>query len=191
MSFPPANEIFQFAGFASHRYGFTMGYPPMSPLGGGLPHSDISGSPGARPSPELFAACHVLHRLSVPRHPPDALLVLAHAQPQGRAKRGQRSDVRGQRSDQAGLSSVLCLPSSEACVRIAPTRATRPGVLHTHARARPSDRQKPESSAGLSCHARFTVTTRFTMSKTSMPARAAHRANPLGPRRERGHAPSL
>src|SRR5262249_19902349 len=24
-------------------------------------------------SPGLFAACHVLHRLSVPRHPPDAL----------------------------------------------------------------------------------------------------------------------
>jgi hypothetical protein len=57
-----------------------MGYP----LRGGLPHSEISGSPGARPSPELFAACHVLHRLSVPRHPPDALLVLAHAQPQDR-----------------------------------------------------------------------------------------------------------
>ena len=27
MSFPPANEIFQFAGFASCRYGFTPGYP--------------------------------------------------------------------------------------------------------------------------------------------------------------------
>ena len=40
----------------------------------GLPHSDIRGSTGARPSPRLFAACHVLHRLSVPRHPPNALL---------------------------------------------------------------------------------------------------------------------
>ncbi len=27
MSFPPANEMFQFAGFASHAYGFSMGYP--------------------------------------------------------------------------------------------------------------------------------------------------------------------
>ena len=80
MSFPPANEIFQFAGFASHRYGFTMGYPQ----GGGFPHSEILGSTGARPSSKLFAACHVLHRLSVPRHPPDALLVLRHAQPQSR-----------------------------------------------------------------------------------------------------------
>ena len=72
LSFPPATEMFQFAGFAACGYGFTTGYR----LRGGLPHSDIRGSPGARPSPRLFAACHVLHRLSVPRHPPDALLVL-------------------------------------------------------------------------------------------------------------------
>ena len=42
-------------------------------LSGGLPHSEISGSKPARSSPDLFAACYVLHRLSVPRHPPDAL----------------------------------------------------------------------------------------------------------------------
>ena len=40
---------------------------------GGLPHSETPGSPIARISPGFFAACHVLHRLSVPRHPPDAL----------------------------------------------------------------------------------------------------------------------
>ena len=39
-----------------------------------MPHSEIPGSPIARISPGLFAACHVLHRLSVPRHPPDALV---------------------------------------------------------------------------------------------------------------------
>ena len=39
----------------------------------GLPHSDISGSRVACTSPELFAACHVLHRLPEPRHPPYAL----------------------------------------------------------------------------------------------------------------------
>src|SRR5215207_7016543 len=69
MSFPPATEMFQFAGFASHAYGFSTGYR----LRGGLPHSEIPGSTIARISPGLFAACHVLHRLSVPRHPPDAL----------------------------------------------------------------------------------------------------------------------
>ena len=40
---------------------------------GGLPHSEIPGSTIARISPGLIAACYVLHRLSVPRHPPDAL----------------------------------------------------------------------------------------------------------------------
>ena len=39
----------------------------------GLPHSEISGSMGMCPSPKLIAAYHVLHRLSVPRHPPCAL----------------------------------------------------------------------------------------------------------------------
>jgi hypothetical protein len=43
----------------------------MTPVG--LPHSDISGSKRACRSPKLFAACHVLHRLSVPRHPPSTL----------------------------------------------------------------------------------------------------------------------
>ena len=46
------------------------------PHRGGLPHSDIHGSTPARGSPWLFAACHVLHRLLVPRHPPNALLLL-------------------------------------------------------------------------------------------------------------------
>jgi hypothetical protein len=39
----------------------------------GLPHSDIPGSKPACGSPRLFAACHVLRRLSAPRHPPCTL----------------------------------------------------------------------------------------------------------------------
>jgi hypothetical protein len=72
MSVPPGTEMFQFPGFASNTYEFSAGYP----LRGGLPHSDIRGSTIARISPRLFAACHVLHRLLAPRHPPDALLFL-------------------------------------------------------------------------------------------------------------------
>src|SRR5438132_92708 len=56
-------------------------------LAGGLPHSEIPGSTIARISPGLFAACHVLHRLSVPRHPPDALLMLPYATPNGKHHR--------------------------------------------------------------------------------------------------------
>lgn len=46
------------------------------PLTRGLPHSDIHGSKLVRNSPWLFAAYHVLLRLLVPRHPPNALLIL-------------------------------------------------------------------------------------------------------------------
>src|SRR5689334_10330446 len=52
----------------------------------GFPHSDISGSMSARDSPELFAACHVLHRLLAPRHPPRALCSLT---PQPLTKRSR------------------------------------------------------------------------------------------------------
>ena len=47
----------------------------------GFPHSDISGSLPICGSPKLFAAYHVFHRLSVPRHPPCALLCLTFVQP--------------------------------------------------------------------------------------------------------------
>src|SRR5687768_1475490 len=43
---------------------------------GGFPHSEILGSKLVRSSPRLIAAYHVLHRLSAPRHPPNALLAL-------------------------------------------------------------------------------------------------------------------
>ncbi len=42
----------------------------------GFPHSDIPGSSRICRSPGLFAACHVFHRLKVPRHPPCALCFL-------------------------------------------------------------------------------------------------------------------
>ena len=46
----------------------------MTPAG--FPHSDICGSRPVCGSPQLFAAYHVLHRRSVPWHPPCALLSL-------------------------------------------------------------------------------------------------------------------
>lgn len=64
--------MFQFAGFASLPYEFRQRYPRR----GGFPHSEICGSLPARGSPQLIATCYVLHRLSVPRHPPDALKTL-------------------------------------------------------------------------------------------------------------------
>jgi hypothetical protein len=82
--------MFQFPGFASLPYVFRQRYR----VSGGFPHSEISGSKPAHGSPKLIAACHVLHRLYVPRHPPNALITLervmygtdaSHRQAGGRA----------------------------------------------------------------------------------------------------------
>src|SRR3712207_4848334 len=86
MSFPPGTEMFQFPGFASRPYGFRPGSPKRE----GFPHSDTRGSTIARISPRLFAACHVLHRLSAPRHPPDALIHAPDDAPNLRAPAPER-----------------------------------------------------------------------------------------------------
>ena len=76
LSSPPGTKMFQFPGFPSIAYGFSYGYLGITPSG--FPHSEIHGSKPACGSPWLFAACHVLHRLLVPRHPPYALSSLIY-----------------------------------------------------------------------------------------------------------------
>ena len=51
----------------------------------GLSHSEIRGSKVICTYPRLIAACHVLHRLREPRHPPDALTSFRHCRPTKRA----------------------------------------------------------------------------------------------------------
>jgi hypothetical protein len=77
MSFPPGTEMFHFPGFASRTYVFSAQYGRSR----GLPHSEIPGSKSARNSPGLIAACYVLHRLSEPRHPSSALIILRSSTP--------------------------------------------------------------------------------------------------------------
>ena len=62
--------MFQFPGWPPCTYGFSAGYLDITP--GGFPHSEIHGSKDMCSSPWLIAACHVLHRSPVPRHPPCA-----------------------------------------------------------------------------------------------------------------------
>ena len=52
-------------------YEFSTEFPDITREG--FPHSEIAGSKFAHNSPTLIAACHVLHRLCMPRHPPIAL----------------------------------------------------------------------------------------------------------------------
>lgn len=87
ISFPAGTEMFQFPAFALSTLWiqvestwFTHAVDRLASdnneVSGGFPHSDIPGSKGALASPGLIAECHVLHRLLLPRHPPDALLAL-------------------------------------------------------------------------------------------------------------------
>jgi hypothetical protein len=55
-------------------YVFRYGWRAITPAG--FPHSEIRASKPACGSTRLIAACHVLRRLPVPRHPPYALTIL-------------------------------------------------------------------------------------------------------------------
>ena len=66
--------MFQFPGFPAYDYFIHRTLYGSSPYG--FPHSDICGSKLICSSPQLFAACHVLLRLLMPRHSPCALLRL-------------------------------------------------------------------------------------------------------------------
>ena len=67
-------RCFSSPGCLLHGYVFTVRRPGITLSG--FPHSDICGLTDICSSPQLFAACHVLLRLPVPRHPPYALLHL-------------------------------------------------------------------------------------------------------------------
>jgi hypothetical protein len=71
LSFPPGTEMVHFPGFARARLWIqrTVSWFYQD----GFPHSEIPGSKPACGSPRLIAACHVLLRLLLPRHPPCAL----------------------------------------------------------------------------------------------------------------------
>ena len=144
----------------------------MIPQRGGLPHSDIHGSKPARGSPWLFAACHVLRRLLVPRHPPNALLTL----PSRRPRRGRppcaetiarRGEHRSPRRDAAPRGSRLVALS------------TRPAVPPSGNGPRAAARNAPERSpTGRGCP-------RPPRGGTRPPGRTAGRGGTDPPRRAR------
>ena len=74
LSFPRVTEMFHFTRFTSRPYVFRPGYRRMT--GGRLPDSGIPASKPISSSARLIAACHALHRLLAPRHPPYALISL-------------------------------------------------------------------------------------------------------------------
>ena len=66
--------MFQFRRFPTYAYFIQRRLTQYCCAG--FPHSEISGSKPICGSPKLIAACHVLHRLLMPRHSPCALISL-------------------------------------------------------------------------------------------------------------------
>ena len=69
--FPAGTEMVHFPALAHTGLCIQPAVAGVHPAG--FLHSDIPGSKPACGSPRLIAACHVLHRLLAPRHPPYAL----------------------------------------------------------------------------------------------------------------------
>jgi hypothetical protein len=111
---------------------------------GGFPHSEIVGSKVAHTSPTLIAACHVLHRLYMPRHPRIALT--------SRLRVHTTNDNTGSALRPTRNSAEQCsvvLPGSRTRSRC-PERKTHPGVddnLSLVSDGTSPVRTKPESLA--------------------------------------------
>ena len=180
LSFPPATEMFQFAGFAAHGYGFTMGYRIkrwVAPFGD--PRIN-----GRSPLPSAFRS---VPRPSSPLGTKASTRCPSCAAPAPNPKhtaspcaenRGQTTEDRPDLAAQPTHGSPqapFCSPFSVTC-SLEPVREHRPAAAraaasrfadarasaaHTHAQARPHPTSAMMGDDGRTC---FTVTTRFTMS---------------------------
>src|SRR4029077_18441366 len=125
----------------------------------GFPHSEIRGSKGARPSPRLFAACHVLHRLSVPRHPPNALKRLIRSP--SIAHREQSLHRRPQKPRLKTQHFIFVLPAWPMTIRLLVQRPI----------SRSSAQHKPTAANGQSHSYPQCKTTEVTNRKTNLRSR--------------------
>ena len=149
-----------------------------------MPHSEILGSQPARGSPRLFAACHVLHRLLAPRHPPDALAFLGPHQRQPHHAPHQVCDLAGtppvgaqRRRRGRGCSGRRREGpfQRQLQLQVLPTarRAKRGSGKHTHAKHAPCRRRKKR--AGTHDLPAPAAPRRMARIAPAMPARRAPR----------------
>jgi hypothetical protein len=154
------------------------GSDPPDRVRGGLPHSDIRGSKLVRSSPRLFAAYHVLHRLRVPRHPPNALEALDRSHypcpPRPGTRRSEKrterplkdpivANDRARRRPERGRGLSRPAVESRRWVRKdqCHTRsARRRKGVRTHLLFTMSDIRRPEGRPQSGCRAHGAVSTR-------------------------------
>ena len=97
--------MFQFRRFPTYAYLIQRRLTEY--CSAGFPHSEISGSTVICTSPKLIAACHVLHRLLMPRHSPCALLRLTYFLVN---KKVSKENFHG-RPPYGSVSCFLCCPT--------------------------------------------------------------------------------
>ena len=192
----------------------------MIPHRGGLPHSDTPGSKLARSSSGIFAACHVLHRLLVPRHPPNALLLLNHNHTQEQPA-GMRTTAKAITHTNTGnsrlspiltqLSYTLKTPLNPA----KPSRSAKPNPYRSLIRhgsdnhamisrtpqlppdkpvRRPATRRKPSCPARPGAHQNLIHSTKDQTQRhdhTKPRPTAVAQSQPNRPTRAGGHTKSL
>jgi hypothetical protein len=184
------------------RYFSSPGSPPPAmdslkdtPKGVGCPirrsrdHRALAPPPSFSQRATSFIAsrCQGIHQMPFSCSPTPS--------PKAARSAAQRTEIREQRSDQTGLSALS--PSVPGALRrIAPTRVS-PGVLHTHARARPILRARPKPRRWiLSCplHGHDSLhDVKSTKPAPHAPCRSSRRAdllNPLGPATLGGPGPT-
>ena len=136
-------------------------------VSGGLPHSEIPGSKGALASPGLIAECHVLHRLLLPRHPPNALLALDPIQKQTGPKPaplvGSRLDPTRPMIAHGGASAAAFRPPSRSVSSDLERLLSSPGSRKIPPGPRPT-RRTPDS---VSCFALFTMSIASSCDQTA------------------------
>src|SRR5713226_6745094 len=106
--FPPGTEMVHFPGLARTRLWIQRAVSEF--YSEGFPHSEIPGSKPACGSPGLIAACHVLHRLLAPRHPPHALSSLTIKLTQHVVSRAHPDDLENARTIRLWISSPFLPP---------------------------------------------------------------------------------
>ena len=109
LSFPPGTEMVHFPGFARARLWIHRAVWRFYPHG--FPHSEIPGSMPACGSPRLIAACHVLLRLLLPRHPPCALSSLTIKFTQPTRSRAESQQAAPLPSSEYALQTLSRLPA--------------------------------------------------------------------------------
>ncbi len=147
MSFPPATEMFQFAGFASPAYGFSEG----SPKGWGCPirrsrdQRSLASPPGLSQRATSFIAsqCQGIHQMplrrSMPQNPPRTA---ANAAPQ----HVSREDTLTSRRIQ-GAVSLSAGSSQLSALSFKLSAASHPGLRLGHTLSSPCQRTRRQCKA--------------------------------------------